>query len=106
MCDNFVLNLRLQGLIHQKSLFQALYMTETEKEREDGVLGISFFFREREVGQDREDWLPHPKRNSKRRLVLSSLTLLTPKISLVFLFTISHTVLVMLVRRIWYWINL
>ena len=46
-------------------------MTETEKEREDGVLGISFFF-EREVGQDREDWLPHPKGNSKRRLVLSS----------------------------------
>ena len=81
-------------------------MTETEKEREGGVLGISFFFFEREVGQDREDWLPHPKGNSKRRLVLSSLTLLIPKISLVFLFTVSHTVLVMLVRRIWYWINL
>lgn len=49
MCDNFVLNLRLQGLIHQKSLFQALYMTETDKEREDGVLGMSFF-------SEREKW--------------------------------------------------
>ena len=29
----------------------------------------------------------------------------TPKISLVILLTISHTVLVMLVWRIWYWIN-
>ena len=47
MCDNFVLNMRLQGLIHQKSLFQALYMTETDKEREDGVLGMSLFSRER-----------------------------------------------------------
>ena len=31
---------------------------------------------------------------------------LTPKISLVILLTVSHTVLVMLVWRIWYWINL
>ena len=30
----------------------------------------------------------------------------TPKISLVILLTISHTVLVMSVWRIWYWINL
>ena len=105
MCDNFVLNLRLQGLIHQKSLFQALYMTETEKEREDGVLGMSFFFREK-WDKTGEDWLPHPKGNLKTRLVLSSLTLLIPKISLVILFTVSHTVLVILVWRIWYWINL
>ena len=31
---------------------------------------------------------------------------LTPKISLVILLTVCHTVLVMLVWRIWYWINL
>ena len=31
---------------------------------------------------------------------------LTPKISLVILLTVCHTVLIMLVWRIWYWINL
>ena len=31
---------------------------------------------------------------------------LTPKISLVILLTVCHIVLVMLVWRIWYWINL
>ena len=30
---------------------------------------------------------------------------LTPKISLVILLTVYHLVLVMLVLRIWYWIN-
>ena len=30
----------------------------------------------------------------------------TPKISLVILLTVYHTVLVMFVWRIWYWINL
>ena len=30
----------------------------------------------------------------------------TPKVSLVILLTVCHTVLVMLVWRIWYWINL
>ena len=30
----------------------------------------------------------------------------TPKISLVILLTVCHTVLVMFVWRIWYWINL
>ena len=30
---------------------------------------------------------------------------LTPKISLVTLFTVCHTILITLVRRIWYWIN-
>ena len=29
----------------------------------------------------------------------------TPKISLVILLTICHTILIVLVRRIWYWIN-
>ena len=36
----------------------------------------------------------------------SSFNPLTPKISLVILFTVCHTVLVMLICRIWYWINL
>ena len=36
----------------------------------------------------------------------SSFNPLTPKISLVILLTVCHTVLVMLVWRIWYWINL
>ena len=31
---------------------------------------------------------------------------LTPKISLVILFTVCHTVVVMLIWRIWYWINI
>ena len=31
---------------------------------------------------------------------------LSPRISLVILLTVSHAVLVMLVGRIWYWINL
>ena len=38
-------------------------------------------------------------------LFLSSLNPLTPKISLIILLTVSLTVLVMLVRRIWYWIS-
>ena len=35
----------------------------------------------------------------------SPLNPLTPKISLVILFTICHIILMMLVQRIWYWIN-
>ena len=38
--------------------------------------------------------------------VLFPVNPLTPKISLVILFTVCHTVLVILVWRIWYWINL
>ena len=38
--------------------------------------------------------------------VVQQLNPLTPKISLVILVTVCHTVLVMLVWRIWYWINL
>ena len=36
----------------------------------------------------------------------SSFNPLTPRISLVILLTVCHTVLVMLICRIWYWINL
>ena len=36
----------------------------------------------------------------------SVLTLSSPTISLVILFTVCNTVLVMLVWRIWYWVNL
>ena len=35
----------------------------------------------------------------------TSINALTPKISLEILFTVGHIVLVMLVWRIWYWIN-
>ena len=37
---------------------------------------------------------------------LNGVNSLTPKISLVILLTVCYTVLVMLVWRIWYWINL
>ena len=37
--------------------------------------------------------------------VIRSLNPLTPKISLVILLTVCNTVLVILVLRIWYWIN-
>ena len=40
------------------------------------------------------------------RKVCDCLNPLTPKISLVILLTVCHTILVMLVWRIWYWINL
>ena len=36
---------------------------------------------------------------------LSCLNPLTPKISLVILLTVCHMILIMLVWRIWYWIN-
>ena len=36
----------------------------------------------------------------------NQLNALTPKISLVILLTVCHTVLMMFVWRIWYWINL
>ena len=39
-------------------------------------------------------------------LVENCFNLLTPKILSVILLTISHTVLVMLVWRIWYWMSL
>ena len=35
----------------------------------------------------------------------SNINPFTPKISLVILLTICHTILIVLVRRIWYWIN-
>ena len=40
------------------------------------------------------------------KLLLTLINPVTPKISFVILLTVCHTVLVMLVWRIWYWINL
>ena len=42
---------------------------------------------------------------SRVLLLLTEVNPLTPKISLVILFTLCHIVLVMLVWRIWCWIN-
>ena len=47
-------------------------------------------------------WLHYRKEKDK---TIISLIPLTPKISLVILLTVCHTVLVMIVWRIWYWIN-
>ena len=38
-------------------------------------------------------------------VLITTLNPLTPKISLIILLTVCHIVLVMLVSRIWYWIN-
>ena len=38
-------------------------------------------------------------------VLITTLNPFTPKISLTILLTVCHTVLVMLVSRIWYWIN-
>ena len=38
-------------------------------------------------------------------VLITTLNPLTPKISLIILLTVCHIVLVMLLTRIWYWIN-
>ena len=57
----------------------------------------------------KEDWLmvicPVGKRNLVIAANVSLLNSLTPKISLVILLNVCHTILMMLALRIWHWIN-
>ena len=59
------------------------------------------------VGRERETKVLTTNNNARKVKLIpeSRINPLTPKISLVILLTVCHTVLVMLVLRIWYWIN-
>ena len=60
------------------------------------ILGEILFFRK----------FPQPKCPSKENWDFFRFNPLIPKISLVILLTVCQTILIMLVWRIWYWINL